>query len=293
MEMSAMKTTSDSSNPGWIKTNLLNRVSLLLLILAFAGCSEAKNDKIVIRGSNTIGEELAPRLIADFQKDHSGVTFDLEFKGTPYGMGALMAGCCDIAAASRDASLNELALARSRGMELNDYIIGSYSVAVIVNGGNPVSNLTRDQVRDIFTGTIQNWKEVGGPDAPIQLYVRDPISGTHVGFRELAMENKPYADGMKAFTNYTGIIQAVAKDPGGIGYSSVFVGQQPGVKLVSIGGVAPSVFSVNSGQYPYCRALRFYTDKTNETVLARDFIQYVQGSRGQDILKETGFVAHK
>ena len=273
--------------------NLVNSVSLILLSMVLAGCSEAKKDKIIIRGSNTIGEQLAPRLIADYQKDHPGVTFDLEFKGTTYGMGALMAGQCDIAAASRGASTNELDLARARGIEFNDNIIGSYGVDVIVNAGSPVDSLTREQVSGIFTGTIQNWKEVGGPDAPLHLYIRDPLSGTYLGFRELAMDNKPYAHGMKTFTNYAGIVQAVARDPGGIGYSSVVAGQQAGVKPVSIGGVAPAVLTVNNGQYPYYRVLRFYTDKTNETAAASEFIQFVQGPRGQEILNEAGFVPHQ
>src|SRR5438046_2938155 len=89
-------------------------------------------------------------------------------------IGALMADQCDIAAASRLPSKDEQALAQLRNVELNDNVIGSYCVAVVVNGSNPVGNLTKDQVRDIFTGAIVNWKEVGGPDAPIHLCVRDP-----------------------------------------------------------------------------------------------------------------------
>jgi ABC-type phosphate transport system substrate-binding protein len=71
---------------------------------------------------------------------------------------------------------------------------------VVVGAGNSVTNLTREQVRDIFTGVVQNWKGVGGADAPIHLYARDPISGTALGFKELAMENKPYTPDPKMFT---------------------------------------------------------------------------------------------
>ena len=120
-------------------------------------------------------------------------------------------------------------------------------------------------MRDLFTGAVQNWKEVGGPDAPVHLYIRHPISGTYLGFRELAMENKPYALNLKTFTNYTDIVQAVAQDANGIGYSTIALASNAGVKPVSIGGVAPTVESVNKGQYPYARVLRLYTDKANET----------------------------
>ena len=263
---------------------------LLISGILFSACSRSKTDKIIIRGSNTIGEELVPHLIVEYKKEHPDADFDLEFKGSAYGFGALMNGLCNIAASSREASMNELRLARDRAMEFNDYIIGSYSVAVIVNGANPVTNLSLVQVRDLFTGAIQNWKDVGGPDAPVALYIRDPISGTHLGFRELAIENKPYALNVKTFTNYEGIIQAVAKDPHGIGYSSFLLAAKPGVKAVAIGGVSPVVFSVNEGKYPYSRVLRLCTDKANEKPFARDFINFIQSPRGQQIVAQTGDV---
>jgi len=288
-----MKTTLTNKNSGLKRTSLLRGIGLILLSFIVAGCPAGKTvteEKVVIRGSNTIGEELAPRLIAEYKKEHSAVVFDLESKGTGYGLGNLLAGGCDIAAASRMVTTNEIAMARDRGIELNEYIIGDYSVAVIVNAGSLVGNLTQDQVRDIFTGAVQNWKDVGGPDAPIHLYIRDPISGTYLGFQELAMGNKPYALGLKTCTNYTVIAQAVAKDANGIGYSSIELASSPGVKGVSIGGAAPTIPSVNKGQYPYSRVLRFYTNKASEAATARNFIQFVQSPRGQQILTQMGFV---
>jgi phosphate transport system substrate-binding protein len=267
---------------------------VILAGMFVAGCSPAtKTDKIVIRGSNTIGEELAPRLIAEFKKDHPSVDFDTEFKGTSYGLGALMVGKCDIAAASREVTTNERALSPDLNMEFKDYVIGSYSVAVVVNAGNTVSDLTQDQVRDIFTGTIQNWKEVGGPDAPIHLFIRNPISGTYLGFQELAMDKKPYGVHLKTFTNYTGIVQAVAQDPAGIGYSAIDLGKQTGVKAVSIGGVAPVAASVNQGKYPYSRVLRLYSNKAVEVPDAGEFAAFVVSPRGQQIVNELGFVPHQ
>ena len=258
--------------------------------VVLAGCPASKTEKVVIRGSNTIGEELVPRIIAEYRKEHPETTFDLEFKGTIYGFGALVAGLCDIGAASREANMNELGLARDRGIELSDYVIGSYAVAVIVNAGNPLTNMTQAQVRDIFTGVVQNWKEVGGPDAPVHLFIRDPISGTYLGFRELAMENKPYALNVKTFTNYADIVQAVAKDPNGIGYSSFELAKKSGARGVSIGGVAPVVFLVNKGEYPYARVLRLHTNKAKEAPAARDFIEFVLSPRGQAIVEQIGDV---
>jgi len=292
-------------NNGWFRlkrARLVRNLGLILLGVAAASCSPDKQTtentaegKIIIRGSNTIGEELAPRLITEYKKDHPAAGFDLETKGTSYGMGALMGGYCDIAGASRLPTKEELEVAQYHNVELNDYVIGSYAVEVVVNAGNPVGNLTRGQVRDIFTGAVQNWKDVGGSDAPIHLYVRDPMSGTYLGFKELAMENKPYAPDPKMFTlftNYAAIVQAVSKDPNGIGYSGMNLAKDASVKVVTIGGMTPSIASVNKGEYPYSRTLHLYTNKAKEAPAALDFIKFIQSTRGQEILAQMGCVPH-
>ena len=281
----------------WIgsnRTQLVQGVALALFGVMLAGCQESKmereTEKIVIRGSNTFGEELSPRLVAEFKKAHPSEDFDVEFKGTSYGVGSMLAGRCDIAAASRDLTTNELELAKTHGVELNEHVIGSYSVAVIVHSDNPVKDLTQEQVRDIFTGAISNWKDVGGPDGPIHVYIRDQISGTFLGFQELAMERKPYATGIQTFFNYPDIAKAVAKDANGIGFTSLDIATTPGVHGLSIGGVAPTAESVNLGKYPFARVLRLYTNKANEIPAAKEFILFVQSAPGQQILMQTGFV---
>jgi phosphate transport system substrate-binding protein len=271
-------------------------IGLSLAGVMLTGCPAGKEPgtvtegKIVIRGSNTIGEELGPRLIAEYKKDHPGVDVQLESKGTGSGFTALLAGEADIAAASRVVTQDELKQAQAKGVDFNVHTIGSYSVAVIVNAANPVANLSRDQVRDIFTGTAQDWKQAGGPDAPIHLYIRDPISGTYLGFRELAMEDKGYATNTTALTNYEAIVEAVAQDKNGIGYATIAAGQKGSVKTVSIRGVIPGELSVNEGQYPFARVLRLYTNKAKESAATRDFIRFVQSSHGQEILAQLGFV---
>lgn len=276
------------SKPGALAKTL----RLIAVGIVVAGCSGGKHEEISLLGSNTVGEELAPRLVAEYKKDHSGATFDLEFKGTSYGLGALMVDKCDIAAASRDLTQTERELAQDRAIKFNEYVIGSYSVAVVVNSNNPLANLTADQVQDLFTGAASNWKSVGGPDAPVHLYIRDPMSGTHLGFQELAMNKKPYATGFKALTNYVEIVQSIARDPSGVGYISLDLSAKPGVKAVSIGGVAPTSETVIKGQYPYARVLRLFTNKHRETPAAHEFIEFIQSARGQKIVGDMGFVPH-
>jgi phosphate transport system substrate-binding protein len=299
-----MKTVLRDKWFGLTPRRLLRSVSSILIGVVVTGCpgnrpttgtpETAPSGTITIRGSNTIGEELAPQIIAEYKKSHPTISFDLEAKGTGYGFGALMGGFCDIAGASRVPSKEELEMAQFRNVEYNDHVIGAYSVAVVVHAANPVGNLTRAQVRDIFTGVIKNWQDVGGADAPVHLFIRDPVSGTHLGFRELAMENKPYAEkpSLFLFTNYLGIVKAVARDTNGIGYSSIELENHAGVKPVSIGGIEPSAVAVDKGDYPYARVLHLYTRKGHETPEALDFIQFVLSPQGQAVLTRTGYTPH-
>lgn len=300
-----MTTMSSNAKAGQWSVCLIRNFSLLSLSLLLAGCPAGKptpestgtgaataagsSNKVIIRGSNTIGEELAPRLIAEFKKEHAAITFDLEAKATGYGIAQLRAGQCDIAAASRAAIAEEKELATTSGIEMNEHVIGAYSVAVVVHANNPVTNLTKDQVHGIFTGKIQNWKEVGGPDAAIVLYIRDPISGTHLGFKEIAMSNEAYAAHPKLFTSYQALDAAVAGDAAGIGYTGISLVKDGGIKLVSIDGVAPSTATVHAGKYPYARMLRLYTNKAKESQPTKDFVQFVLAPKGQEILTGLGF----
>ncbi len=246
-------------------------------------------DEVIIRGSNTFGEELAPDLVAEFKKSHPAINFDIETKATGYGMAALRVGQCDIAAASRTAIPADLELAKDANLEMNDYPIATYSVAIIAHANSPVANLTKDQVREIFTGKIRNWTEVGGPDADIHLYIRDPISGACLGFKEIAMKNEEYAAHPKLHTNYTSLVTAVAADPNGIGYCGLSQAKASGVKALTVDGIEASAATVNSGKYAYARTVRFYTNKANESQATKDFIGFVVSARGQEIIQQIGF----
>jgi phosphate transport system substrate-binding protein len=284
----------------WFPHNLDVPRLVTLLVLAVSlilpGCSDqpasapSGKSAVVIKGSNTIGEELGPRLVTEYKKDHPNAGFDLESKGTGSGFWALIGGQCDVAAASRAPNADELKQAKERGVEFVEHPIASYSVAIIVNAASPLADLTRAQVRDVFTGAVKNWKEVGGPDAPIHLDIRDAISGTYLGFRELAMEDKPYPTGTNAFTSYAAIVQAVAQDASAVGYASLDLLQSSGIKALSIGGVAPARSSVNDGKYPYARLLRFYTSKGKEAPGTLEFIKFVESPKGQQVVAQSGNV---
>lgn len=257
--------------------------------MVFAG-SVAGQEKITIKGSNTFGEELAPALIEQFRTKHPGVRVDLESKGSEAGIVAILEGQCDIASSSRYVTEDEQRLAQSRGIKLNDYVIGFYGVAVIINEKNPVSRLPDKEVRDIFTGAITSWKEVGGTEGRINLYIRDAASGTYKGFQELAMERKPYAPWARMLPRYADIVAAVKEDPLGIGYASMGLAEQKGVTAVSINSFFPDVTSINRLDYPFSRTLRLFTRRDRESPTARAFVDFVMSREGQKVLGEHGFV---
>lgn len=282
-------------------TRLRWALAFVLVLALLTGCgkeastggqaSPSSPNRIVIKGSNTVGEELAPRLITEFKKDHPQVSIELETKGSGSGFWALIAGVCDIAASSRTMLKDEQQQASFHGMQLIDCVIGAYSVAVVVNSANSVTNLAHELVRDIFTGVITNWEQVGAPNATIHLFIRNPVSGTYLGFRELALDDKPYAtNNVVELTSYDAIVQMVAKDPNAIGYVGMNLTSAPGVKPISVGGVLPRASSVQAVKYRYARVLHLFTNKDTESPLARDFIQFVQSTRGQQIVSEMGYV---
>lgn len=261
-------------------------LSVLALLVA-AGFASA--EKISVKGSNTFGEELGPALIAEFQKLNSDLSVDLVSSGSGSGIQALLEKSCDIAAASRSMNEDELRLASSRAIALRNYTIGYYGVAVVVHPDNPLKNLTDHQVRDLFTGVITNWKEVGGADAPVSVIIRDPVSGTYLGFQELAMEKKPYVASAQTFTNYAGMAKAVRENPNAIAYMGMTLAAHSGVRALTINGVEPTAQNVADQLYPYARQLRFYTDRKHETKATKQFIKFVRSASGQSILEALGF----
>jgi phosphate transport system substrate-binding protein len=115
------------------------------------------------------------------------------------------------------------------------------------------------------------------------------VSGTYLGFKELAMGYQDYGDkNVQLFTSYAGIADAVAKDPNAVGYAGLDQVQHAGTKAVSIEGVAPSAETVNGKKYLYARPLRFYTDGAKESAKTKDFINYVLGD-GQKVMMQMGY----
>ncbi|MDQ1239356.1 MAG: phosphate transport system substrate-binding protein [Thermodesulfobacteriota bacterium] len=161
-------------------------------------------------------------------------------------------------------------------------------VAVAVHPGNQISNVTSDQVRDIFSGKITNWKEVGGKDAKINLYSRDEASGTREVFWDLLLKKGPVAQSANVVPSNGAMKVALGKDPNAIGY--VGIGHIDNtIKAVTLDGIIPSQEHAADGSYKVTRKL--YMNTKGEPVgLAKVFIEYIQGPEGSIFVKKSGYI---
>ena len=271
-----------------MKIRLPWMVSLFWMVLALSASADGA---LSIRGSDTFGEELGPKLVAAFREQNPECAVELESLGSVSGIAALLDETCDVAVSSRMFTDDEQRIARSRGIELKSAIAGYYGVAVVAHAGNPLKNLSDRAVLDIFAGKTTNWREVGGEDRPIDVLIRDASGGTHLGFRTLAMDRRPYAASARAFASYTSLAEAVAADPGAIGYVGMNLVSHPGLRPLSINGVLPRDVSVHEGVYPYVEPILLYSRTKSANPAVERFVQFVRSKAGQRIVESIGFVS--
>jgi phosphate transport system substrate-binding protein len=164
-------------------------------------------------------------------------------------------------------------------------------VGIVVNPKNSVQSLTKDQLKDIFSGKIDNWFIVGGADHAIMVYTRDEASGTREVFWEMAMD-KGDINKKALFVPSNGAMKtAVANDPYAIGYVSVGHMDQT-VAPVALDGITPNLETVKNGQYKIARGL-YSNTKGEPSVLTRLFIDYLFTPEGQQIASDKGFIPVK
>ena len=253
-----------------------------------------------IRVSDTM-VNMVQRLAEVYMEKNPQVACAVSGGGSGVGIAALIANRVQIANASREMKGKEYAAAKENAVIPVEIAIAIDALAIVVNSGNPVSNLTRDQIAAIFRGEVSNWSEVGGPQLPISLYGRQPNSGTYVFFQEFVLGNKDYSPRMKQMNGNAQIVEALRTDKGGIGYVGIgYVrgedGQViPGLKVVEVAkdikspGVSPLASeNVASGLYPLARALYQYTNGSPKGAV-RSFIAFELSPEGQRIVEEMGF----
>ena len=269
----------------------IKHLAVTLGLLA-ATLSNANADRLVIKGSDTLGAKLVPQLAEQFKAQHPGTTFDIAAEGSTTGIAAIIDGTAQIGMSSRRAKTSEVGAAASKGKHMKPTIVAFDGIAVIVNSANPIKGLTKKQVEQIFTGDVTDWSAVGGSGGKISVYTRNTSSGTYSDFKELAMKKRDYAGWL-------------AKD-GRKRTDRVRSGQKSKWRRLCRHGLhqswrsksnadrwrMPSTKSVQAHSYPYWRPTFYYTNG-DPSGLAKEFVDFTVGSGGQRIVAQVGFVPIK
>src|ERR1044072_8444907 len=267
------------------------RKSLLTFITALGLVgSHAYADRLVIKGSDTLGAKLVPQLAEAFKASHPDTTFDIAAEGSTTGIAAIIDGTAQIGMSSRRAKPSEVGAASGKGVNMKPTIVAYDGIAVIVNSANPIKNLTKRQVEQIFTGDVTDWSAVGGSAGKISVYTRNTSSGPYSEFKELAMKKRDYAPSAQKMAGNEQIASEVGKNPNGVGYVGLAYTEAGGIKVMAIDGALPSIKSVQAKSYPYARPTFYYTNGEPSGV-AKEFLDFTVGPAGQKIVDRVGFDA--
>ncbi len=283
---------------------MFRRTFVILAFLVFVGPAFAASGKnsIQIKGSDTmvnLGQAWAEKYMQDNPGDFVAVTGG----GSGTGFSSLISGTCDIAMSSRNIKDKEIVLAQKKGTNPNEIKVALDGLAVVVHPANPVGSLTIDQLAQIFTGKITNWKEVGGEDGKIVILSREVNSGTHVYFKEHVLRKgdpnakEEFAAGALLLSSSQAIADEVANNRSAIGYYGMgYISAKQ--KPVSVAKdeksqpVPPTIENVVSNAYPISRPLFFYTNGEPKG-LVKKFVDFALSREGQDIVLATDFVPVK
>jgi phosphate binding protein len=288
----------------------LTRLALLAgLLAASAGARDAHARaeahappspiRLTVKGSDTIGGELGPALAKAFEVLHPGASVTWEGLGSKTAFVGLLDGSADLGASSRAVSESELGEAARLGIKLREWVIAYDGEPIIVHPDNPIPSLSLDQLSDIFTGKIDNWKALGGSDAPIQLVVRPSYSGTRAFFEEKALRGAAISPTAIVLEHNEEVVARVAKVPQAIGFvglASVISPARTGaVRVVPLSrepgaaAVPVSPERIRDGSYPLCRMLYLYS-RGEPDAGAAELIRFILSSDGQAVVREVGFV---
>lgn len=236
---------------------------------------------------STSMEKLANALSEAFMEEHPDVTVTAEFVGSGAGIEAVTNGTTDIGNSSRSLKDEE----KAAGVVEN--VVAIDGIAVCVDPANEVADLTKEQLTNIYNGTVTNWKEVGGADEPIIVIGREAGSGTRGAFEEL-VDLKDACKYANELDSTGAVIAKVASTPGAIGYASLDA-LDDSVKALSLEGVEATAENIKAGNYflsrPFVMATKGEISEQNDLVQA--WFDFVLGDEGQQVASEVGLITVK
>jgi len=269
-----------------MKTKLLALAAILTM--ALTGSAWAGN--ITIKGSTTV-LPIMQMAVESYMKAHPDTKIDLSAGGSGEGIKALIDSTTDIAMASREMKDKEIDLAKSKGVTPVEIKIARDAVCAIVNPGNPVADLTKEQLQGIFSGKITDWKDVGGEAGKIAVISRDSSSGTFETWQEKILLKEKVSPMALMQASSGAVLQSVSKNKYAISYDGLgYVNNT--IKALKVGGVTPSETTARDGSYPVARSLQIYVNGEPKGEL-KAFIDYLMSAAGQKHVKDAGYITLK
>ena len=264
---------------------LLMGTMLIGSLAVGCGSSDSQNsNKFTISGSTSVGP-LVEILGEDFSAKNADISVEVQQIGSSAGIKNAIDGTSQIGMASRDLKDEEKAAG------LKETQIAIDGIAVITNKNNAVKGLTLEQVKDIYTGKITNWKEVGGKDAPIVVVSREDGSGTRDGFQEnVGFESEELTKDAQISDGSGNIKSTVEGNENAIGYIS-FGYVDDNVNALTIDGVELTAENVKNDTYSIARPFLFVNKEGNISEAGTKFIDYILSDEGQKIVEEEGFIS--
>lgn len=264
-------------------------LAVIGLSIGIAGAADA--NKITVDGSTTVGP-IAKAFAEYYMDKHPEVNITVSESGSGNGAKSLINGACDVASMSRPMKGSEEKAAQDAGVLPIEHIVAMDGIALVVHPSNPTANLTIEQIRDIYTGKIKSWRELGGPDEPIVVISRDTNSGTYECFESLVMNKEKMGEKVEYVGSNGAIRQRVMSTSGAIGY--VGLAFTEGVKTLTVNGVEVTPETVVDKSYPVARPLYMYTNgRPKDGTPLHDYINLSDTPEGKKIVEDTGFVPVK
>ncbi len=268
---------------------ILTGLATIVMVAGIAVAGDA--NKIVVDGSTTVGP-IAKAFAEYYMGKHPEVNITVSESGSGNGAKSMINAACDVATMSRPMKNSEKKAAQDAGVQVIEQIVAMDGLALAVHPSNPIANLTIEQVRDIYTGKIKNWKELGGPDRPIVVISRDTNSGTYESFETLVMNKQKIGERVEYVGSNGAIRQRLLGTPAAIGY--VGLAFTEGVKALTINGVQATPETVTSKKYPISRPLYMYTNgRPTKGSALFIFINLSETPEGKKIVEDVGFVPVK
>lgn len=283
-------------------------LAALGIVATASGCARRQAASETIRqvGSTTV-LPLAEKWQQEFNKLHPEVEIAVSGGGSGTGIKALTSGTAEIADSSREIKPEEVEQAKAAGVDPVEHVVAYDGIAVIVHPSNPLTEISVEELSDIYSGRVSEWAKVAGRTelgaggiGAIQVVSRDSASGTYEAFKELVVtmdgtdKSRDYAASALKQASNQAVVGLVSQTKTAIGYIGLgYVDESVKVlRVVPMGGgeaVDPAVESVKSGAYPVSRALYLYTDGEPTGVL-KEYLDWIKGPEGQAIVGELGFV---